>query len=54
MNNTKCVHDHLISTFPNNQLLCPNNKELNDNLIHLEKNSKKLKITILSNQEIFI
>ena len=49
MNNTKCVHDHLISTFPNNQLLCPNNKELNDNLIHLEKDDFKFKNDIFKN-----
>ena len=49
MNNTKCVHDHLISTFPNNQLLCPNNNELNDNLIHLEKDDFKFKNDIFKN-----
>ena len=49
MNNSKCFHDHLISTFPNNQLLCPNNDELKDNLTHLKQDDFKYKNDIFKN-----
>ena len=49
MNNSKCFHDDLISTFPNNQLLCPNNDELKDNLTHLKQDDFKYKNDIFKN-----
>ena len=49
MNNIKCFHDHLISNFPNNQLICPNNNKLKMNLTHLEHDDFKYKYDIFKN-----